>query len=699
MTGILARAIARHAALRPSALAIDGGAARLTYAGLAELLPMIARQLRDRFGSGRPAPVGVAIDHGVASCLLDLGLAEAGIPAVQLPPFFTPGQTRAALAAAGCGALIAEARLDEQGGGSRLAFVETRVEGAVTALPEGTNKISFSSGSTGDPKGVCLSAGQLGTVAEAVVGFLGSGHAGRHLPLLPPGILLETVAGFYATLIAGGTYVARAQAETGLADPFRPDIAATLGAIEREAITSLILVPEYLAALVRGMEATGIRLPRLTLVAVGGARIAPALLERAAALGLPVRQGYGLTECGSVVSLEAGDEPARGSVGRTLGAHRIAIAEDGEIVIDGPLHLGTIGDPRAPGPLHTGDIGRIDEAGALWIEGRKSALIVTGFGRNVSPEWIETLLVAEPEIVQAMVRGDGKPALDALIVPASPQADVAEAVARVNRALPAYARVAAFRLVPPFTPANGMLTGNGRIRRAAIAAAYPERTDDMPFFDRLVEETRDAQMRFVMTPQLIAGLTGKISRADYVAYLTQAYHHVRHTVPLMQAARARLDHNPMLVEALDDYIAEETGHEQWILDDIAAAGGDAAAVAADDPAPATAAMVAHAYDVIRNGNPAAFFGMVFVLEGTSIAMASNGAAAVQQALGLPPEAFRYLTSHGALDQDHMKFFERLMNRIGDPGDQAAIVAMARDMFGLFGGVFAGIELEASREAA
>ena len=169
----------------------------------------------------------------------------------------------------------------------------------------------------------------------------------------------------------------------------------------------------------------------------------------------------------------------------------------------------------------------------------------------------------------------------------------------------------------------------------------------------------------------------------------------------MQAARARLVErgSQTLVEALDDYIAEETGHEEWILDDIAAAGGNRAAAAASAPAPATAAMVEHAYRTIRDGNPAAFFGMVFVLEGTSVAMASSGASAVQHTLGLPNTAFRYLTSHGALDQDHMKFFERLMNRVEDPADQAAIVAMARDMFRLFGGVFGAIELEGSRHAA
>lgn len=221
------------------------------------------------------------------------------------------------------------------------------------------------------------------------------------------------------------------------------------------------------------------------------------------------------------------------------------------------------------------------------------------------------------------------------------------------------------------------------------------------FFDRLVAETRAEQARFAMTPQLIAGLTGQISRSDYIAYLTQAFHHVRHTVPLMHEARSRLAKRGkrMLVEALDEYIVEETGHEEWILDDIAAAGGNRQVALLSDPAPATEAMVDHAYRVVRDGNPAAFFGMVFVLEGTSVAMASSGAAAVQQRLGLPKSAFRYLNSHGALDQDHMKFFEGLMNQIDEPADQAAIIGMAKDMFLLFGGMFSAIELEGSRNAA
>ena len=107
----------------------------------------------------------------------------------------------------------------------------------------------------------------------------------------------------------------------------------------------------------------------------------------------------------------------------------------------------------------------------------------------------------------------------------------------------------------------------------------------------------------------------------------------------------------------------------------------------------TRAMVEHAYDRIRNGNPVSFFGMVYVLESVSVALATRGAGAVAKNLGLPPQAFTYLTSHGSLDQDHMRFFAQLVNGLADPNDRAAITSMAREIFGLYGGVFASVDLE------
>ena len=543
-----------------------------------------------------------------------------------------------------------------------------------------------------------MSAQHLLEVANAVVVAVGHEHAGRHLALLPPGILLETVAGLYATLLAGGTYVCPPQKAIGLLRPFQPDFTLMVQAIEQMGITSLILVPEYLAGLVAFMQATKVRLSALTIVAVGGARTAPKLIAQARALGLPVRQGYGLTEMGSVVALEeAGGRDRIGSVGQPLSHVRAQIANDGEVLLDGPIYLGTIGGPAPTTPFPTGDIGRIDNAGRLWIEGRKSNLIVTSFGRNISPEWVEEALLEQPGVLQAMVWGDGLPAPRALLVPASPEVDFAEVVAAANATLPDYAQIAEWREVAPFTPDNGMLSGNGKLQRQAILATWTQGT---PLFsDELDAATFRYRLCFLAIPQVRAGLSGAITRDTYLAYLAQAWHHVRHTVPLLQATRDRVRCGPELTAALDEYIAEERGHDEWILSDIAAAGGDAEAVRRSPPAPATAAMIAHAHHTVRAGNPIGFFGMVYVLESVSVALAQRGASAVAERLGLPPEAFTYLTSHGALDADHLLFFADTVNRLTDPADHAAIITMAQEMFGLFGNVFASIPLEAADVAA
>ncbi|WP_395336666.1 AMP-binding protein [Novosphingobium sp. BL-8H] len=640
----------------------------------ADLVNLVAAKVATLEGPQATSLYVMAGDHGVDMAVLELALLEAGVPVLSLPTFFTQDQIDHALSA--CGLEGENAHLPQP---------------APSPLPHGTARVTFTSGSTGRPKGVCLSAPHMLAVAGAVVGTVGHAHAGRHCAVLPPGILLETVAGYFATMIAGGTYVCPPQADIGLGDPFRPDFGLMVDQIAKLRITSLILVPEYLAGLVAALEASGRALPDLTLVAVGGARVSVDLLGRASALGLPVRQGYGLTECASVVSLEEESEEVTGSAGRPLGHVRASIAADGEIILEGDAFLGTIGEPRVSGPLATGDIGRIDDKGRLWIEGRKSALIVTSFGRNVSPEWLENVLLAQRGVAQAMVHGEGKPQPEALLVAAHPDADLAGAVFAANATLPAYARIASWREVSPFTPTNGLLTGHGRIRRKAIAQVWLAR---MPaFFDELEAFTWRDRLRFLAIPQVKAGLAGTITRRAYIDYLTQAYHHVRHTVPLMREARAGLLKRPRLVRALDGYIDEETGHEEWILADIAAAGGNADAVRAGRANTATAAMVDHAYAAISAGNPVSFFGMVYVLESVSVALAQRGASAVAANLGLPPEAFTYLTSHGALDQDHMTFFAGLVNGLDDEVDRAAIVTMARDMFGLFGAVFASIALE------
>lgn len=212
----------------------------------------------------------------------------------------------------------------------------------------------------------------------------------------------------------------------------------------------------------------------------------------------------------------------------------------------------------------------------------------------------------------------------------------------------------------------------------------------MGFFDELERRTLDERAGLLSIPAIVECLAGRITRARYVAFLRQAYHHVRHTVPLLIASASRLgEERGALRAALTRYIAEEAGHEQWILDDLRACGDDPEAARRAPPAPATELMVAYVYDYIARVNPAGFLGMVHVLEGTSSAIATSAAQVIARTLELPPAAFTYLTSHGALDQEHVRFFERTVNGL-EPEDQQHVVHVARRVYRLYGDIFRGL---------
>ena len=218
----------------------------------------------------------------------------------------------------------------------------------------------------------------------------------------------------------------------------------------------------------------------------------------------------------------------------------------------------------------------------------------------------------------------------------------------------------------------------------------------MNFYDQLQRETERERQQLLSIPLIQRGARGEINLEEYIGFLSQAYHHVKHTVPLMMACGSRLtDRQEWLRVALAEYIEEETGHQEWILNDIAACGADAEKVRHSTPYLSTELMVAYAYDTIARGNPLGFFGMVNVLEGTSIQLADMAADSIKKSLGLPKRAFSYLTSHGALDVEHVEFFRGLMDRIEDDNDKRAIVHSARVMYRLYGDIFREVEARAS----
>ena len=215
----------------------------------------------------------------------------------------------------------------------------------------------------------------------------------------------------------------------------------------------------------------------------------------------------------------------------------------------------------------------------------------------------------------------------------------------------------------------------------------------MNLYQNLEQATAADRKTLLSSPVILAAMTGRVNRSHYLDFLSRAFHHVRHTVPLLMACGARLsaDHE-WLRNDVAHYIQEEIGHHEWILNDITAAGGDADAVRASQPDFDTDIMVGYAYDTVTRGNPVAMFGMVYVLEGTSVSLASQAATTLRSALGLPASAFTYLSSHGALDVEHIGDLERLVNRLGDKADHDSVVRSARTFFRLYGSVLRGIDL-------
>jgi len=218
----------------------------------------------------------------------------------------------------------------------------------------------------------------------------------------------------------------------------------------------------------------------------------------------------------------------------------------------------------------------------------------------------------------------------------------------------------------------------------------------MNFYDELLAATEHERSELLSVDFIRDGAAGRLTKDDYVAFLGEAYHHVKHTLPLLMACGARLPARlEWLRTAMSEYISEETGHQEWILNDIHACGADPNAVRAGTPNLPAEILVAYAYDTIARVNPVGFLGMVLVLEGTSTAVASKAARALQRSLGLPSGAFTYLSSHGELDIAHTRFFESLVNRLDDMDDRATVIHCARVFYHLYGNVFRALDAKRS----
>ena len=423
---------------------------------------------------GTSSVVGVLAEDGPDWMVAALAARALGATLVPLPLFFNAQQIAFVAADAGVTVIAASPSQVMRASvlGLPIAVIEHR-DGAVDGgLPEpadrGGHVVAYTSGTTGRPKGVLIRACALDAKAFTLAAACGAGAGDRHFSVLPLSLLLELICAVHVVLLSGGAVVfaPRGQGGWSMALPDAADAASP---------TVSVLVPAQLAAWTAALESAGRRAPAsLRLVAVGGAPVAAGLAERAWNVGLPVHEGYGLTECCSVVALNRPGERQAGTVGRPLPGVGVTI-EDGEIVVADPsMMAGYLHGAEATSVWRTGDLGHFDDHGRLVVTGRRDDVIVTDLGRNVSPGWPEALLLAEPSVAHCAVIGGGS-FPRAIIEPACGAGPGTDALAqRCWSSLPDYARPHDIRVVSPgMFGQSGWLRPDGSIDRRAVAAAHP----------------------------------------------------------------------------------------------------------------------------------------------------------------------------------------------------------------------------------
>lgn len=446
--------------------------------------------------------IAIAGDNSIGWILSDLGLLDLPVRVIPLPGFFSSAQIAH---------VIARGHVDTVlGTPQALASISTNSFIDITQIDADFNihagrlacertyighyeKVTFTSGSTGNPKGVRLDLKTLENTVKAIATALQPLAIETHLGVLPFTTLLENIAGVYAPLLQGVRIHLRRMEQLGLASPEQFNPFLLLNTFQNVQPHACILVPQLLLALVTLLE-RGLTVGNKSVennfrfIAVGGGKVASSMIEKARAFQLPVFEGYGLSECGSVIALNLPGADRIGSVGKPLSHATINIAGDGEILVKGAVMSGYLLDEKTEecavsrecntdDVMSSGDIGYVDDDGFLYVSGRKKNMFITAFGRNVNPEWVEAELLHFLPIRQVTVWGEALAQNVALIVARSgfTQQDVDQAVAACNQQLPDYARVGRIVMAPhAFTVENGMATANGRIRRGEIEKSFSD---------------------------------------------------------------------------------------------------------------------------------------------------------------------------------------------------------------------------------
>ncbi len=481
-----------HAMQQPEVIALADRTSKISYR---QLLLLVTQRAAILSCTGAKT-MGLWQDNSVNWVINQLAALQARITLVPIPTFFSEAQAGHLLAELEPDILLTDSGntydLETAGYRSesqRLGLYRRRIPGK-TDMPD-CALLTFTSGSTGTPKGVRIGAELIDQSCEALFQATASLDISQHHCLLPLSVMLENIAGALLPLYAGKTAVILPPGETGMQGSSITDPQQLNRFLHQQRPESLILVPQLLKLLL--MLNSQQALPdSLRFVAVGGGKVSPALLSAAAEAGIPVFEGYGLSECGSVVSLNLPGQSRSGSVGKVLPHHQVRISDGGEIHIRGANMQGYLPyGPESTDEIATGDLGFIDD-GFLFITGRKKSLQINSYGRNFSPEWIEADINSLPGVANSLICGDARPYITAIIqlLPGYSAPRVQHSIDQLNQRLPDYARIRQWLPVQQW-PAE-LITDNGRPKRHLTEQHFRSQIDAFYLQDHAAELIREA---------------------------------------------------------------------------------------------------------------------------------------------------------------------------------------------------------------
>ena len=435
---------------QPDSIAIEGNTFKASYQNLVSLIGQCSSYIKKT----SKTVFAIDLDNTPEWAIIDLALLSVKKVCIPIPGFFTNSQIQHLLRNGGVQIVFTytpnkfNGVIDRSFDLCGRKVYQVSLNNSPVKHPVGTVKITYTSGTTGEPKGVCITSAAIYDTVHSIVKRSEVNNSDRHFSALPMTTLLENIAGLYVTLVCGATAIIYSQESIGVSGATGINPQKFIQTMNEHTPTTTILIPQMLDVMV-GVMGLGVEyLKSMKFIAVGGAPISIKILEKAKALNLPVYEGYGLSESTSVVTVNGPSSKKIGTVGKPLDHIDLKIADDKEVLVRGAMFKGYLGDSSnsldEDGYLSTGDIGFIDEEGFLVLQGRKKNIFITSFGRNIAPEWIERELIAQPEIIQAAIFGEAKPWNTAIIF-ALPGASIDKAIQRANETLPDYWQMSHFQ--------------------------------------------------------------------------------------------------------------------------------------------------------------------------------------------------------------------------------------------------------------